>query len=67
MIPDETLHFGTKNTTPITAEAIEGTTEETPFVCTGQFFIPKAVNVEYVLAAEDRRDTTNAKVIFLNK
>jgi hypothetical protein len=59
MIPDKTLNFGTRNATPITAKIVEGATKETALVCAGQFFIPKAVNVEYVLAAENRRDTTS--------
>lgn len=58
MIPDKTLNFDTRNATPITAKIIERTTEETAFVCARQFIIPKAVNVEYVLAAEICRDTT---------
>jgi hypothetical protein len=59
MIPNKTLHFSTRNATPITAKVIEGTTKETTFVCAGKFFIPKLVNVEYVLAAKNRRDTTS--------
>lgn len=59
MIPDKTLYFGTRYATPITAKIVKGTTKETAFGCASQFFVPKTVNVEYVLAAENRRNTTS--------